>query len=570
MSNLLLDILKGGRTEINRLTDNNTSLRLTAGIGSVCGIVIILLIIVFYNNEKSKWNIPFMILFYISLYIIIISLGIGFLNLPLKTEIDTNLFVDNLTLIFRVLLIPVGIIIVLIFSKIPRDKGEGYFEYMITHLLQSQNLKDNIMKIGLLALPVVYGLIEVATNGGNFINLSTYYSSITGIIGIIIVVVMKLVGMLIEGIRDNTNITKNIEGKSSNIVAEVIVLFTTIITILTNMTQRVEGLIFSSIILLLMLFGIKLVSKTSGLIYGGIGLMVSVIIVQIFLQFTIFKQKNTTNINDVSTLEEDFIKNQKEILVLKAKINDTTTPTIIKMETSINKNEKYPVGYIDIIFNNYKHLTDKSKKNMENLVSIINQIDQNKSLAKDDREEQIYNKKLTNYNSLLDNSKIEERAILQQFVDNINKIDNLISSYNTFIENAKETKDALTKKNDSNTAYNKLKTIPTSTYKEVSDAEDKYNTANETYNKLMNKKYSEKYSEKKGFKGEEGEKGEEKVVILPIKQQRLNNLDNIYIKLDKDVDKKDSGLLDGQKANIDLILYCVSILGFVLGIKSIK
>jgi hypothetical protein len=48
----------------------------------------------------------------------------------------------------------------------------------------------------------------------------------------------------------------------------------------------------------------------------------------------------------------------------------------------------------DIIFNNYKHLTDKSKKNMENLVSIINQIDQNKSLAKDDREEQIYNKKL--------------------------------------------------------------------------------------------------------------------------------------------------------------------------------
>ena len=85
--------------------------------------------------------------------------------------------------LFRVILIPICIIVVLIFAKIPRDKGEKYFEYMITHLLQSEENKDyGLKKIGLLLIPVVYGLVEVATNGGNITNLSTYYSSIAGII----------------------------------------------------------------------------------------------------------------------------------------------------------------------------------------------------------------------------------------------------------------------------------------------------------------------------------------------------------------------------------------------------
>lgn len=272
MSNFVLDVLKGGNNEISRLTDNDMSLELTASIGSILSFSIICLIIFFYNKEQSKWDIPLIILFYVCLYIIIISLGIGFLNLPLKTEENTNLFANDIQLGIRVILIPILIISVLIGSKIPRDKGEGYFEYMITHLLQTEE-DYGLKKIGLLVLPIVYGLIEFATNEGNFTNLSTYYSSIVGIIGIVIIVVMKLVGIGFE-LLTNKNITTNLEEKPSNIVSEVIVLFTTIITILTNMTQRVEGLIFSSIILLLMLLGIKLILKIKTTNMYNIGLII--------------------------------------------------------------------------------------------------------------------------------------------------------------------------------------------------------------------------------------------------------------------------------------------------------
>lgn len=299
MSNFLLNVLKGGSNEISRLTDDDMSLQITASIGSILSVIVIVLIIFLYK-KFNKLKIPMMILFYISLYIIVISLGIGFLNLPLKTERDTNLFVDNLQLGIRVILIPICIIVALILAKIPRDKGEKYFEYMITHLLQSEENKWR--KLGLLLIPVVYGVVEVATNGGNFTSLSTYYSLIAGIIGIIIVGGMKGLGLAINKMGDD-NVITNLEKIPSNMVAEVIVIFTTIITILTNMTQRVEGLIFSSIMLLLMLLGINLISKikTGSGIIGGMVLIGLVIIVQIVLKFTIFKQENK---KDNSLLEE--------------------------------------------------------------------------------------------------------------------------------------------------------------------------------------------------------------------------------------------------------------------------
>jgi len=561
MSNFLLNVLKGGSNEISRLTDNDESLKITASIGSISSVIAIVLIIFFHkkcDNNLKKFTV--MILFYISLYIIVISLGIGFLNLPLKTERDTNLFVDNLTLLFRVILIPICIIIALILLKIPRDKGEKYFEYMITHLLQSEDKENNLKKFGLLVIPVVYGLVEVATNGGNFTSLSTYYSLIAGIIGIIIVGGMKGLGLLMDSIPDQ-NITTNLEKIPSNMVAEVIVIFTTIITILTNMTQRVEGLIFSSIMLLLMLLGIKLIYKikTDYLIIIGMVLIGLVIIVQIFLKFTIFKQENTLNINTLPNLEGELTKKQEEIVDLKAKLNDTkeTSPTIIKMETTINANEKYPVDDINTIYNNYKNLTDKSKEYMEKLVEIIKEVKLNQSLAKDDREKKIYDDKLTNYNNLLDNHQIEERAILQQFIDNINKMDTLMKSYNDYIDDKQDVKDAKKAKDTAQEEYDKILKDVSATIGDMDESKRKLDSATDTYNN--NDSVKGKYNA--NIKEED---------ILTSKQNRLSDLDDIYTKLNTDKNEKDSGILDSQKVNIDLMLYCVSIGGFILGIKSIK
>mgnify|MGYP000902025270 CR=1 FL=1 len=110
MSNFLLNVLKGGRNELSRLTDDNTSLAWVGGVGSVLSVSMIFLIIFLYKHKWDYAKIPMMILFYISLYIIVVSLGFGFLNLPLKTDRDTNLFVGNLQLIFRVIVIPILII----------------------------------------------------------------------------------------------------------------------------------------------------------------------------------------------------------------------------------------------------------------------------------------------------------------------------------------------------------------------------------------------------------------------------------------------------------------------------
>ena len=573
MSNFLLNVLKGGRNELSRLTDDNTSLAWVGGVGSVLSVSMIILIIFLYKHKWDYAKIPMMILFYISLYIIVVSLGFGFLNLPLKTDRDTNLFVGNLQLIFRVIVIPILIIMSLIGAKIPRDKGESYYEYMITHLLQSETLKTNMIKFGLIALPLVYGLIEVATNGGNFTSLSTYYISIASIIGFIIVGVMKLIGGLMNLMSSDRNITNNLDKKQSiivaEVVAEVIVLFTTIITILTNMTQRVEGLIFSSVILVLMLIGVLFVStpKNKIGIIAGIVLIICVIIVQIFLHLTIFKQENTTEISDITTLETNLTTIQKELAELKETINNPgeNSKTINKMRDTINGDNKYKTDDIDIIFDNYKNLTIKSQEYMVNLVEIKKKINTNKLLARDDREEKMYEDKLSNYTNLLNNNKIEERGILQEFVNITNEMDTLMKSYNTYFLTTKAVKDAETARTNAQAKLNELKAKPDTKYTVFDTAQRDFNTANSAYDKLIETNhYPTDHNKNKKVNTND------KVTIYKTKQDRLNNLDTIYQNLDTDEGQQDNGILEEQKANIDLILYFVSIGGFILGIKSIR
>ena len=561
MSNFLLNVLKGGRNELRRLTDDDTGLAVVGGAGGFICVGIVLLIAIFYNSKKSDFNMPLIMLFYISLYIIVVSLGIGLFNIPLKTERDTNLFTGDLQLIFRVIVIPILIIISLIWAQIPRDKGGGYFEYMITHLLQTENVETNLKKVGLLALPLAYGLIEVATNGGNFTSLSTYYSSIASIIGMVIVGGMQLFGKLSEKVfKTGEKITNNLDKKQSNIVAEVIVLFTTIITILTNMTQRVEGLIFSSVILLLMLIGVLVVSTPKNMIgvRGGIGLIACVIIVQIILHFTMFKQENTIDINDITTLENELTPIQKESVTLKGTINDPESLiTINKMKDAINKNEKYSTTDINTIFGNYETLTIKSQEYMDKLVEIIKKIKQNKSLTKDDREEKIYEDKLNNYKVLLENNKIEERAILQEFVNITVDMDNLMDSFNRYIDTIPEVQTALKAKNEAQTTLDTIKKDNTATIIQLNDATTVLNTATSAYNNLVSPKYQ----------GTDYNISKEEYTT---KKTRLKDLDTIYTNLDTDSIKKDNDILNEQKANIDLLLYFVSIGGFILGIKNIR
>lgn len=566
MSNFLLNVLKGGRNELSRLTDDNTSLEIMGGLGGVLSVVILYFIIIFHNSTKSKFNIPLIMLFYICLYIIVVSLGILLFNMPLKTKRDTNLFVDNMQLGIRVILIPISIIMSLIGAKIPRDKGEGYYEYMITHLLQSEDMETNLKKVGLLLLPLAYGLIEVATNKGNFTSLSIYYSSIASIIGFIIVVGMKLLGKLLE---NDEKITTNLENKPSNMIAEVIVLFTTIITILTNMTQRVEGLIFSSVILLLLLIGVLFVStpKYKIGIIAGIVLIVCVIIVQIFLHLTIFKQENTTEISDITKLETNLTTIQKELAELKETINNPgeNSITINKMRDTINGDNKYDTDNIDIIFDNYKNLTIKSQEYMVNLVEIKKKINTNKLLARDDREEKMYEDKLSNYTNLLNNNKIEERGILQEFVNITNEMDTLMKSYNTYFLTTKDVKDAETARTNAQAKLNELKAKPDTKYTVFDTAQRDFNTANSAYDKLIETNhYPTDHNKNKKVNTND------KVTIYKTKQDRLNNLDTIYTNLDTDEGQQDNGILEEQKANIDLILYFVSIGGFILGIKSIR
>lgn len=202
---------------------------------------------------------------------------------------------------------------------------------------------------------------------------------------------------------------------------------------------------------------------------------------------------------------------------------------------------------------------------MEKLVEIIKKIKTNKLLARDDREEKMYEDKLSNYTNLLNNNKIEERGILQEFVNITNEMDTLMKSYNTYFLTTKAVKDAETARTNAQAKLNELKAKPDTKYTVFDTAQRDFNTANSAYDKLIETNhYPTDHNKNKKVNTND------KVTIYKTKQDRLNNLDTIYTNLDTDEGQQDNGILEEQKANIDLILYFVSIGGFILGIKSIR
>jgi len=328
MQTLLNKILKGGSNqELKRMVDDENSAIIITTIGGVMGIIIILIILRTYMTGYMTGNMkkyyPVLILFYFSIYLIVVAFGGMFLlmeskdvmgmtggeedtltsmpqtsmpqtSMPQILELDDNsmnLFNDKLHFGMRVILVPFVIITTLILGEIPRDSRsesvDNYIEYMITNLFQ---LKGIITKIGLLLIPLIFGIIELATNGGKFTNIVTYYSSVGSLIGIIVTSLFGTMSFILDSLEStnsNKNITNNLEGKHSNIFAQTIVLFTTIITIFTNMTQRNEGLIFSASILALMLFGAGTLASVSsgGLYWTGMIMILTMIVLLIIILY---------------------------------------------------------------------------------------------------------------------------------------------------------------------------------------------------------------------------------------------------------------------------------------------
>lgn len=318
MKTLLNKILKGGSNqELKRMVDDENSAIIITTIGGVMGIIIIGIILMIYMSGNIPRNIEkyysVLILFYFSIYLIVVAFGSMFLlmgsknvmgitggdentltSMPQILELEDNsmnLFNDKLHFGMRVILVPFVIITTLILGGIPRDSKsdsvDNYIEYMITNLFQ---LKGIITKIGLLLIPLIFGIIELATNGGKFTNIVTYYSSVGSLIGIIVTSLFGTMSFILDSLEStnsNKNITNNLEGKHSNIFAQTIVLFTTIITIFTNMTQRNEGLIFSASILALMLFGAGTLASVSsgGLYWTGMIMILTMIVLLIIILY---------------------------------------------------------------------------------------------------------------------------------------------------------------------------------------------------------------------------------------------------------------------------------------------
>jgi hypothetical protein len=325
MQTLLNKILKGGSNqELKRMVDDENSAIIITTIGGVMGIFIIAIILLIYMSGQfgtnKKINYPMLILFYFSIYLIVVAFGGMFLlmeskdvmgmtggeedtltsmpqtSMPQILELDDNsmnLFNDKLHFGMRVILVPFVIITTLILGEIPRDSRsesvDNYIEYMFTNLFQFKNI---FIKIGLLFIPLIFGIIELATNGGKFTNIATYYSSVGGLMGIMVTSLFGIIGFMLNLLKPNISyksITNNLEGKRSNVFSQTIVLFTTIITIFTNMTQRNEGLIFSAFMLALMLFGAGTLASVSsgGLYWTGMIMiltMIALLIIILYLQ----------------------------------------------------------------------------------------------------------------------------------------------------------------------------------------------------------------------------------------------------------------------------------------------
>lgn len=299
MANLIYNMLGGAETnnENKRIINENDkssikSYNISMLIISIIAIIVI--VILFSQNFHKYINTFLMISFAICVFIIINSLGYFLINNINLLSIDTNQLLINSSSKYymRNLIYPIIIISILILCNIPRDiPDDNYNNYILNYLFNNKNT-DYIIQIGLLLIPVIIGLSELLSNKDMiFYNVILYYGFIGGILGIILILFTFICGFIGDKIPFKVielNYMAENEIKT-NILGKTFGIFNTIVLILTNLTQRTGGIIYMSIIQLILISISYFVLKigSSGFIFG--------MLLIIILQIVVFKLSEVLN-----------------------------------------------------------------------------------------------------------------------------------------------------------------------------------------------------------------------------------------------------------------------------------
>ena len=162
---------------------------------------------------------------------------------------------------------------------------------LVTGIYNSKKT-DYIIQIGLLLIPVIIGLSELLSNKDMiFYNVILYYGFIGGILGIILILFTFICGFIVDIIPFKViDINYMVENDiKTNILAKTFGIFNTIVLILTNLTQRTGGIIYMSIIQLILISISHFVLKigSNGFIFG--------MLLIIILQIVVFKLSEVLN-----------------------------------------------------------------------------------------------------------------------------------------------------------------------------------------------------------------------------------------------------------------------------------
>ena len=297
MANLIYNMLGGAETnnENKRIINENDKSSIESyNISMLIISIIAIIVILFYINFSKSVNTFLMILFAICVFIIINSLGYFLINNINLLSIDTNQLLINSSSKYymRNLIYPIIIISILILCNIPRDiPDDNYNNYILNYLFNNKKT-DYIIQIGLLLIPVIIGLSELLSNKDMiFYNVILYYGFIGGILGIILILFTFICGFIVDIIPFKViDINYMVENDiKTNILAKTFGIFNTIVLILTNLTQRTGGIIYMSIIQLILISISHFVLKigSNGFIFG--------MLLIIILQIVVFKLSEVLN-----------------------------------------------------------------------------------------------------------------------------------------------------------------------------------------------------------------------------------------------------------------------------------
>jgi len=391
MLNQLPEIYKliGGE-ELERLGNIDTILYI-GGIATVVSIIGVIIISGFAHNITNNKIIKniLLILYFFGLVLIISFIGIALMSvITLNDKLNINLPTGYLQIIIRFFAVPLVLIIVLILANIPRSVDPAkYIDFMKYYLYQDEFDSNFAMKICLFLIPVFLGVGYFADSDNQYL----YYLLITGICSILFLFVMQLFKIAVPKNAQITQLTNN------STFAQSIVMFIVILTILSNITQRSEGIILSSILQIFLVLGsfanILKLSTSKGsiiaLICVGIFVMVALLIVSI---------KYSTDINVTNSIlnREETMQQQKDIYTINkiqlielyddayissATADSTATATNSEPVSNMYTSENDPSGVINNITNitiDMKTSADDavlmSKKYLEKKLALLNAI----------------------------------------------------------------------------------------------------------------------------------------------------------------------------------------------------